>query len=297
MENIIATIEASCLEIYRVLGETIPTSSSKQSSDLIEKENSSGDIQKPLDITTDHIISTNLAKLSTVAGILSEEQDAYKVVNPSGNYIISFDPLDGSGNSPLNLSTGSIFAIFRASRLEDISGKNIVAAIYSIYGPTLEIIKVSHFDNTRTRTVYPNKNGVLTPIMVDDYLTIPNKGKIYVANEGNYGRWSPKIQKYVNALRGRSLRWMACFVADIHRLLIEGGTYLYTSDQKQPEGKLRLVYEVYPMAYIWEQCGGISRDETGRSCLDIPFNPAKIHQRSPILLFGKYEYQLWNNLL
>ena len=102
-----------------------------------------------------------------------------------------------------------------------------------------------------------------------------------------------KIKGLADSLKGRSLRWMACFVADVHRLLIEGGVYIYPSDSKQPSGKLRLLYEVYPMAYIWEQCGGYSQDEKGGSCLDITFHPSDIHERTPILLFGPEEYQEW----
>lgn len=172
-----------------------------------------------------------------------------------------------------------------------MSGKSIVASVYSIYGSVLEIITVT--SQTRCRTVYLNQGGLINPVIVDDSLTIPNRGKIYVVNEGNSDRWSSGIQQYVGSLRGRSLRWMACFVADVHRLLIEGGVYMYPSDTKQPNGKLRLVYEVLPMAFIWEQCGGISLDETGTRCLDIPFDTTNIHQRSPILLFGQSEYQDW----
>ena len=205
--------------------------SSSNLKDSLQTENSSGDIQKPLDIITDNIIFDNLSKLPNVAGLLSEERESYNQCNQTEEYIIAFVPLNGSGNSPLNLSTGSIFAIFKASCLEEVSGKNIVAAVYSIYGPTLEIITVT--SDIRSRVVYPNNNGVLTPVVIDDAITIPNRGKIYVANEGNSDRWAPRIQNYVGALKGRSLRWMACFVADVHRLLLEGGVYMYTADKKQ----------------------------------------------------------------
>ena len=288
MENIIAKLEKSCLEIYQIMGKVIP------SKFKVESENLSGDIQKPLDIITNQIIINNLSTLPEIAGLLSEENDDYLEINKDGKYIVSFDPLDGSGNSVLNLSTGSIFAIFSASKLEEISGRKIIGAVYSIYGATLEIIKVT--DQLKTRTVYVTKNNQLQPVIINDNLTIPEKGNIYVANEGNFHRWTPKIQTYINSLRGRSLRWMACFVADVHRLLLEGGMYMYPSDTKQTQGKLRLLYEVYPMAYIWEKCGGISQDETGNSCLDIPFIVDNIHQRTPILLFGKYEFQCWLKL-
>jgi fructose-1,6-bisphosphatase I len=284
MDPIIEEIVRCCIQIHETMQQTIPSSN-------IGGENSSGDVQKPLDITTDHIIVTELSKIPSVAGLLSEERDGYLPCQSDGQYIISFDPLDGSGNSPLNLSTGSIFAIFKANTLDQVSGNTIVSAVYSIYGSALEIITVTQ--QTRTRTVYIQTKDSTIPVVVGNCLTVPNRGKIYVINEGNSERWSNRIQQYVGSLKGRSLRWMACFVADVHRLLLEGGVYMYPSDTKQPNGKLRLVYEVYPMAFIWEQCGGISQDETGKSCLDIPFNPTNIHQRVPILLFGSGEYQDW----
>lgn len=285
MDEIIEIIQKSCIEIYQELGKTIPNDS------YIIGKNESGDIQKPLDIITNNIICNNLSKVPSIAGILSEEQDEYLKYNESGSYIVSFDPLDGSGNSVLNLSTGSIFAIFKATCLEEVSGRNIVGALYSINGPTLEIITVN--SKIKIRTLYINDNNELKPIIINNNIKIPYKGSIYVANEGNYNRWSEKLKSYIKTLKGRSLRWMACCVADVHRLLIEGGVYMYPSDTKQTNGKLRLVYEVYPLAYIWERCGGISLDENNQSCLDIPFQSDNIHLRTPVFLLGQYEYEEW----
>ena len=293
MEKIITSIHISCQEIYKRLNITVPTLSN-EGGVLDSEVNTSGDIQKPLDIITDNIISNQLSKLPEIAGFISEEREGYHIVNPNGKYIVCFDPLDGSGNSSLNLSTGSIFCIFKASKLDEIAGDKIVGAVYSIYGPTLEIITVT--DTLKTRIIYPNYNGILSPVVIDNNMSIPSLGKIYVANEGNYPRWSPKIKGLADSLKGRSLRWMACFVADIHRLLMEGGVYMYPSDSKQTKGKLRLLYEVYPMAYIWERCGGYSLDEKGESCLDITFNPNDIHERTPILLFGREEYHKWMSM-
>lgn len=284
MDTVVASIVASCLEIQTELRNTLPTNEG-------ESQNASGDTQKPLDIITDEIITKHLSKLPEVAGLLSEEQDQYLPCHDQGQYIISFDPLDGSGNSPLNLSTGSIFGIFKTNSVTTLSGDCLIGAVYSIYGPGLEIITAT--DQGCHRTVY--LQGVAH--RVNNILTIPERGKIYVANEGNSEKWDPTVRKYVSSLKGRSLRWMACFVADVHRLLLEGGVYLYPSDTKQPRGKLRLVYEVYPMSYIWEKCGGVSVTETGVRCLDLPFNPDNIHERAPILMFGSSEYRDYQKLI
>ena len=332
LEQILDTIQQSCLRIHRTISATIPTI---QVGETVTETNSSGDTQKPLDIVTNNIIIEDLKGIPAVAGLLSEELDDYLPCHPEGSFIISFDPLDGSGNSPLNLSTGSIFGVFRASNLADISGRGMVAASYSIYGAALETIRVTK--DYRRRSVWVTGDsstsgngsscedgGGRREVILDNQITVPLKGKIYIANEGNSPGWSQSIQAYVSTLKGRSLRWMACFVADAHRILMEGGVYLYPEDTKQTSGKLRLVYEVYPIAFIWEQCGGRSLGSAGAtdkltsndgycavntgdagdrvglsgdmkrvSCLDVPFNPNNIHQRCPIFLFGEAEWHRW----
>ena len=284
MDEIIASIQQCCLEIHDQMRTSLPTDTSTTT-------NSSGDQQKPLDLVTDQIITERLSHNKLVAGLLSEEQPDYRSVHTDGSYIISFDPLDGSGNSPLNLSTGSIFGIFQTSTLSTLSGQNLVGAVYAIYGSSLEIIVVT--DSIQSRTVYLNTPSGREPKVLTDQITIPSNSKIFVANTGNFDRWEPHLQQYVRSLSGRSLRWMACFVADVHRLLFTGGVYLYPKDHKQPHGKLRLVYEVWPMSFIWEKCGGTSITDDGTRCLSLPFHPEQIHERSPIILLGPDELTQW----
>jgi fructose-1,6-bisphosphatase I len=283
MESIIHSIELACQQIHQTLSSAfhnIP-------SDTVSK-NASGDIQKPMDRLSDMMITNSLRILPQVAGILSEEQDHFLRCHQEGQYIIAFDPLDGSSNVPYNLTTGSIFGIYHATCLSEISGKTLVAAVYSIYGPALEIVKVT--PSQQTRTQYLQRNGIYVSHVLNPHLEIPvdSTGNLekpfYCVNEGHSELWKPKISQQIQAYKGRSIRWMACFVADVHRLLQTGGTFMYPSSSKAPQGKLRLLYEVYPMAFIWERCGGKSRDETGRSCLEIPFQHDNIHQRSPVIL-------------
>ncbi len=299
MDQIILAIEQSCVKIYETLGKTIPnTIKTEQTTNT----NSSGDIQKPLDITTDLIIKDYLKRVTEVAGLISEEENNFIETSREGEYIVTYDPLDGSGNSVLNLSTGSIFEIFRAKSPSELSGDSLVAAVYSIYGPTLEMVSVK--PDSRTRSVFVRQNSEnsdnggngdnkLVKVIIDNDLKVPEKGKIYIANEGNYPRWTSKIQNYIDSLKVRSLRWMACFAADFHRLLLEGGTFLYPTDTKQTQGKLRLLYEVYPLAFIFTQCGGIALTDTGQPALEVKLDVENLHQRTSILLFGKSEYLSW----
>ena len=176
MDEIIATIQQCCLEIHDQMRTSLPTDTSTTT-------NSSGDQQKPLDLVTDQIITERLSHNKLVAGLLSEEQPDYRSVHTDGSYIISFDPLDGSGNSPLNLSTGSIFGIFQTSTLSTLSGQNLVGAVYAIYGSSLEIIVVT--DSIQSRTVYLNTPSGREPKVLTDQITIPSNSKIFVANTGN----------------------------------------------------------------------------------------------------------------
>ncbi len=229
---------------------------------------------------------------------------------PKGKYVLMFDPLDGSSNIDANVSIGTIFSIHRKvsegadGKLEDClqKGRYQVAAGYVIYGSS-------------TMLVYTTGNGVngftLDPsvgefLLSHENIKTPAKGKIYSANEGNAKYWDEATKKYVEYLKekdsetGRpySLRYIGSLVADFHRNLLYGGIFLYPIDYKDPQkpkGKLRLLYEASPLAFIVEQAGGLAT--TGNeNMLDI--EPSELHQKVPLIIGSKEDvltYQKFYN--
>lgn len=232
--------------------------------------------------------------------VMSSEEDADAIEIPAqypcGNYTIAFDPLDGSSNIDVNVSVGTIFSIHRKiskgprGEEEDLlqPGRKQVAAGYIIYGSS-------------TMMVYSTGNGVhgftLDPSVGEFLLSHPNittakRGRIYSANESNYHYWSAGIRKYIDYLKethkssGRpyNARYIGSLVADFHRNLLAGGIFLYPSDSKDPKkksGKLRLLYEAAPLAFVAEQAGGYATDGE-QNILDI--EPMTLHQRVPLII-------------
>ena len=210
----------------------------------------------------------------------------------TGKYVLMFDPLDGSTNIDINISIGTIFAIHRrvtTGRQGTIAdclqkGTALVAAGYIIYGSS-------------TMFVYSTGEGVhgftLDPTVGEFFLSHPNiqmpkAGKTYSVNDANFTKWDESLQNFVQALRQpmpdgklRSSRYVGTLVADFHRTLLKGGLFMYPAEKNKPEGKLRLLYECSPMAFLAEQAGGAATDGKGR-ILEIV--PTKLHQRTPIFI-------------
>ena len=256
------------------------------------QNNQTGDQVKKLDQIANQIIIDSLMNCSLVRTIASEENKhlistGYK----KAPFLVSFDPLDGSSNIDVNITTGSIFAIFLYS-LDDnniINGHDIVMSGYCLYGASTQLI-----------VAQPNKRGVkifqLSPkyqefkLLVDQY-QIPIKGKIYAINQSNQDRWLDKrLHPAVNfwIKEGYTQRWVASLVADTHRTLIKGGFFCYPGDKKNVNGKIRLLYEAYPMALIIKQAGGHSTNGY-KLILDIEFPWMDIHQKTPIYLSSSDE--------
>lgn len=219
---------------------------------------------------------------------------------PKGKYVLQFDPLDGSGNIDINASIGTIFSVHRRKSagngpgtLEDLlqPGRDIVAAGYVIYGSS-------------NMLVYSDGVGVhgftLDPAIGEFFLShgdirIPERGKTYSVNEGNYNKWSPGVRRWVDSVKrsegGRSaygLRYIGAMVADFHRTLLKGGIFAYPADEKNTSGKLRLLYEASPLSFIAETAGGAASDGKGR-ILDI--EPQKLHQRTPLFVGSKLDVE------
>ena len=258
-----------------------------------------GETQQKLDLYSNELLIDILKSSGYVCAMASEENDDAVEVEErnGGDYVVVFDPLDGSSNIDVNVSIGTIFGIYKkidsgdcvASLLQQ--GKNLVCAGYVIYGSsTLFVYSAGYgvngftLDQSLGEFILSHKN-----------ITIPEYGKIYSINESNYNRWQQGIKEYVNFIKSHperqyTARWIGSFVADFHRNMIKGGVFLYTEDSKNTNGKLRLLYEANPMAFIVEQANGAATNGKER-ILDI--KPTGLHQRVPLIIGSKYEVELY----
>jgi fructose-1,6-bisphosphatase I len=211
---------------------------------------------------------------------------------PTGNYVLLFDPLDGSSNIDFNVSVGTIFAIFRRKSetgrgsLNDVlqKGADIVAAGYIVYGSSTMFV-YSTGDGVHGFTLDPSIGEFL---LSHPNIRLPEPPKYYSANQGYQSRWTEGIQRYTRWLRGEegadrslSLRYIGSMIADIHRNLLGGGVFYYPADVRAPNGKLRLLYEAIPMSFIIEQAGGYA--STGNQPIR-EVQPTELHQRTPLFV-------------
>ncbi len=250
-----------------------------------EKINIYGEDVKKLDELANTWLIEHLSASGDFFAIASEEleEPVFPEVGKDGKYVILLDPLDGSSNIDVNISVGTIFSIFKKVS-DDVTtffqeGYKQVAAGYIIYGSS-------------TMMVYTTGNGVhgftLDPmigtfILSHPDIKIPSKGKIYSINEAYYLRWDGRIRNWLDTIKQNkySLRYVGSMVADVHRTLLKGGIFAYPADSKNKNGKLRLLYEAFPMSFIIEQAGGMSTNGE-KSILQI--KPTELHQRTPVFL-------------
>ncbi|XP_047228988.1 fructose-1,6-bisphosphatase 1b [Girardinichthys multiradiatus] len=255
--------------------------------------NVTGDQVKKLDVLSNDLVINMIKSSFTSCVLVSEEDERAIIVEPEkrGKYIVCFDPLDGSSNIDCLVSIGTIFAIYKKTTDGEPCeqdalqpGRNIVAAGYALYGSaTMMVISTGQ-----------GVNGfMLDPaigefILVDRDVKIKKKGKIYSLNEGYAQHFYPDVTEYLHKKKHPEdgsapygSRYIGSMVADVHRTLVYGGIFLYPANVKSPKGKLRLLYECNPMAFIMEQAGG--RATTGsQNILDI--QPTNIHQRVPVVM-------------
>uniref|UniRef100_A0A1A9ZNZ2 Fructose-1,6-bisphosphatase isozyme 2 n=1 Tax=Glossina pallidipes TaxID=7398 RepID=A0A1A9ZNZ2_GLOPL len=254
--------------------------------------NVQGEEQKKLDVLSNELFINMLKSSYTTCLLVSEENENVIEVETEkqGKYIVCFDPLDGSSNIDCLVSIGSIFAIYRKQSegtptVNDAlqPGNQIVAAGYALYGSATAIV-LSLGSGVNGFTYDP---AIGEFILTEPNMRVPEKGKIYSINEGYAADWDSGIFKYVAAKKDPSLgkpygaRYVGSMVADVHRTIKYGGIFIYPATKSAPSGKLRLLYECNPMAYLMIQAGGLASDGK-RSILDII--PQKIHERSPIFL-------------
>ncbi|NKB67790.1 MAG: class 1 fructose-bisphosphatase [Candidatus Latescibacteria bacterium] len=260
------------------------------------------EVQKLDDYANDTIINA-VEHTGYLAGMASEEMEGiYHIPDqfPTGKYILLFDPVDGSSNIDVNISIGTIFSIYekknggrRAEPGDFLQlGHRQVGAGYIIYGSsTMLVYTTGH--GVHGFTLDPNIGEFL---LSNENITIPNEGTIYSVNESYYKRWCPKVQHYVGLLKdkGHTARYIGSLVADFHRNLLKGGVFLYPAEEGKPEGKLRLMYEAAPLAFIVAQAGG--RASTGyQDILDV--EPKDLHQRVPLIIGSTSDVELAESVL
>ena len=281
--SILDNIKVACCQISNLL----TSGNCLQLGSKISVNNSCGDEVKKLDVLSNDIMKEALLNHPDIRAIGSEEdEDIIYTENKDGKYFVSFDPLDGSSNIKFNISVGTIFCVFEYKDGQIESGRNIVMAGYAIYG--FNTLLVTTTDNGLD--IYLLNNNRFEKI--SEGYRMPITGNIYAINESNKYRWlDNRIQKYVDLLinEKKTVRWIGCMVTDVHRTLIKGGLFAYPLDSKSPKGRLRLIYEAYPMAYIFQCAGGYSSNEN-KNILDIKF-PEDIHSRTSVMLFSKKEYE------
>lgn len=271
--------------------------------------NVQGEEQQKLDVFANEAIKNAMGHTGLVAVMASEEDEGPIPIPPDwpiGKYTVLFDPLDGSSNIDCNSSVGTIFSIYRRvsaegqGTLEDLlqPGVNQVAAGYMMYGSS-------------TMLVYTTGQGVhgftLDPTIGEFVLShasieIPRVGKYYSVNESNFARWDRGVQMAVRGfhgdlpdrIAGKNSRYIGSFVADFHRNLVNGGIFMYPADTKNRNGKLRLLYEASPMAFIVEQAGGGATDGRGR-ILEIV--PESLHQRTPLVIGSREDVDFVSEIL
>ncbi len=270
-----------------------------------DSENVQGEVQKKLDIITHDIMENSLRWSGHLAGMVSEEVDApIQIPSPHsrGKYLALFDPLDGSSNIDVNLTVGSIFSILRCQEgiepelVEFLRpGVEQVCAGFVLYGPsTMMILTTGQGVNGFTLD-----QDIGEFILTHPQIRIPVDTQEFAINMSNQRFWQAPIKRYVDecvagtdGVRGKdfNMRWIASLVAEVYRILMRGGIFMYPYDLRDPSkaGRLRLLYEANPMAFIVEQAGGAC--STGRQRI-LELIPTSLHQRVPLILGSKHEVE------
>ena len=271
-----------------------------------DSENVQGEIQKKLDIIANEVLIEANEWGGHLAGMASEEMEGIYVVPnryPQGEYLLLFDPLDGSSNIDINVSIGTIFSVLKmpeGDRGVDETdflqaGNKQVAAGYCIYGPQTTLV-LTVGDGVAMFTLDREQGSF---VLIEENVQIPEDTQEFAINMSNMRHWDEPVKRYIDELlagkdgpRGKNfnMRWIAAMVADVHRILCRGGVFLYPWDKREPDkaGKLRLMYEANPMSWLIEQAGGAATNGKQR-ILDI--QPGKLHERVSVILGSKNEVE------
>ena len=253
--------------------------------------NVQGEAVKKMDLYANQVFISAFEQSGLVCRLASEEMEKpyYIPENcPIGRYTLLYDPIDGSSNLDININVGSIFAV-RRQEGQDLDesasdllqpGHNQIAAGYILYGPSTMLV-YSIGRGVHAFTLDPNLGEF---ILSQENIRVPDHGPVYSVNEGNFWQWDEAIReftRYVHQHQGYTARYSGALVGDFHRILLQGGVFLYPGTARKPEGKLRLLYESAPLAYLIEQAGG--RASTGTQDI-LEVMPDEIHQRTPLII-------------
>jgi len=261
MNEIIESIKISTIEIQKIIAQGDMGKS--------EEQNSTGDTQLKLDIISDEVIENNFKQLKSVKKIVSEEQENIIDINEDGEYLIAYDPLDGSSLVDVNLSVGSIYGIYK----NDFTGNNIVASIYVVFGPRIEMV----ICDGETVKLYRMKNTDF--YYVKDIKM--NESGILNSPGSTQQCWFPHHKEMINKMfeENYELSYSGGMVPDLHHILVRGGgLFSYPGASDKPEGKLRQLFEVFPYAHIFETAGGGATNGQGRV---LEIETRHIHDTSP----------------
>lgn len=311
LNALLLDVSIACKAIARVvsfggLGDAIGASAAPEAGAV----NVHGETHKPLDVLGNEIFVRMNEWNGQLAGMASEEMEVPHQIPASyqrGKYLLLFDPLDGSSNIDVNVSVGSIFSVLRAPDEVVQSGRDVteadflqpgaaqVAAGYAIYGPTTMLV-LSVGNGVDGFTLNPNLGEF---VLTHPSIQVPVETQEFAINTSNSRFWEPPVKRYVDeCLAGKAgtrckdfnMRWIASLVAEAHRILMRGGVFLYPRDTKDPQrpGRLRLLYEANPIAFVMEQAGG--RASTGRQPL-LGVRPGALHQRIGVVFGSRHEVE------
>jgi fructose-1,6-bisphosphatase I len=269
-------------------------------------ENVQGEEQKKLDVISNDILLQANAWGGYLAAMASEEMEGIHSVPdgyPQGDYLLLFDPLDGSSNIDVNVSIGTIFSVLRKPQGSSVvteqdflqAGQHQVAAGYCVYGPQTTLV----LSLGKGVAMFTLDRELGSWVQTADQIQIPADTQEFAINMSNMRHWAEPVRRYIDEClsgtqgpRGKNfnMRWVASMVADVHRILTRGGIFMYPWDQREPHkpGKLRLMYEANPMAFLIEQAGGAATNGAER-ILELP--PTQLHQRVAVVLGSRHEVQ------
>ncbi|OYW27413.1 MAG: fructose-bisphosphatase class I [Caulobacter sp. 12-67-6] len=298
VKDVVAVIAQACVQISRVVASGAISGSLGAAGQV----NVQDEEQKKLDIITNDILRDALKACPAVAGLASEELEEIETTGRAGGFLVTFDPLDGSSNIDVNVSVGTIFSILPAPDGREtteadflLPGRQQVAAGYVVYGPqTMLVLTLSK--GVFGFTMSAEGDWLLT----HESVSISADTAEFAINMSNQRHWAEPVRRYIDGcLQGKdgprgknfNMRWVASMVADVHRILMRGGIFMYPWDAREPDkpGKLRLLYEANPMALIVERAGGKATD--GKTAI-LDLQPAKLHQRVPVVLGSANEVDL-----
>lgn len=297
LAQVIDTIAATC----KIIDQALQKGALAGILGSAGNENVQGETQKKLDVISNDYLIDALKVHPHVGGLASEELDDFTPAQENGEYLVLFDPLDGSSNIDINMCVGTIFSILPAknavTQAQDFmqAGTQQVAAGYVLYGPST-MMALTVGNGVAFFTLDPETQ---TFLLTTENVQVSADTQEFAINASNQRHWEQPVKQYIEELlagktsvreKDFNMRWVACMVGDVHRILCRGGIFLYPYDLKDPKkaGRLRLMYEANPMSMLIEQAGGAST--TGRVRI-LEIEPTELHQRVPVIIGSKNEVE------